>query len=287
MFVVLIGLLWGLNWPAVKFMLTEMPPFTIRAIAFLFAAIILAFIAYVRGQNLLPATRDVLPIVITGLLIIFGFNILTAFGQMVTETSKAAIIAYTMPALTAVFASVVLGENLEAQHKVALVLGMAGIGVLASENFGALLSDPTGPVIMFFAAFTWALGNVALKSRTWSLSALPLTVWFLAVSSIVCWPLVLLFEPPWEQSVPSASVLLTLLYHTVGPMVVCYTLWTILVDRLPATVAAIATLLAPIVGVSSAVILLGDQLTWQKIAALSLILVSISMTLAKRTETDS
>jgi len=287
MIVVLIGLLWGLNWPAVKFMLTEMPPLTIRAIAFLFAATILAFIVYVRGQKLLPATRDVLPIVITGLLIIFGFNILTAFGQMVTETSKAAIIAFTMPALTAIFASVVLGEDLEARHIVALVLGMAGIGVLASENFGALLRDPTGPAIMFFAAFTWALGNVALKSRTWSLSALPLTVWFLAVSSIVCWPLVLLFEPPWEQSVPSVSVLLILLYHTVGPMIVCYTLWTILVDRLPATVAAIATLLTPIVGVSSAVILLGDQLTWQKIAALSLILVSISMTLAKRSETDS
>jgi drug/metabolite transporter (DMT)-like permease len=280
--VVLIGLLWGLNWPAVKFMLTEIPPLTIRAIAFLFAASLLAFIARKRDQNLWPAARDVLPMVITGILIVFGFNVLVAIGQVLTETSKAAIIAYTMPALTAGFAAAFLGERLETRHIGALFIGMVGLGVLASEDIDTLLSDPTGPIVMFFAALSWALGNVALKSRTWSLSPLPLTAWFFIVSGIVCWPLVLLFEPPWDQSWPSTPVLLTLLYHIVGPMVVCYVLWTVLVDRLPATIAAIATLLAPIVGVSSAVILLGDQLTWQKIVSLSMILISIVLSLTYR-----
>ena len=42
--VLLIGLLWGLNWPAVKFMLTEMPPLTIRAVALSLAAIMLAIL---------------------------------------------------------------------------------------------------------------------------------------------------------------------------------------------------------------------------------------------------
>jgi len=31
---------------------------------------------------------------------------------------------------------------------------MAGLDVLASEDIGALLSDPTGPIIMFFAALS-------------------------------------------------------------------------------------------------------------------------------------
>lgn len=285
--VALIGLLWGLNWPAVKFMLTEIPPLTIRATAFPCAALLLALIANSRRQNLWPVSRDILPIVITGLLLIFGFNVLTAVGQTVTETSKAAIIAYTMPALTAAFAAAILGERLEVRHVVALILGMVGLVVLASENVSALLSDPTGPAIMFLAALSWALGNVALQSRAWSLLPLPLTVWFFVVSSILCWPLVLLFEPPWEQSWPSTPVLLTLLYHAAGPMVVCYALWTVLVDRLSATVAAIASLLAPVVGVSSAVILLGDPLTWQKVVSLTMILASILMSLTYRQEADT
>ena len=60
---------------------------------------------------------------------------------------------------------------------------------------------------MLLAALSWALGNVALKAREWSLSSLALTVWFFVASSLFIWPFVLIFEPPWQQTVPSAPVL--------------------------------------------------------------------------------
>lgn len=276
--VLLIGLLWGLNWPAVKFMLTEMPPLTIRAVALSLAAIMLAILGKTKGLQLRPAPGDRMHMVITGLLVIFGFNVFTALGQLLTETSKAAIIAFTMPAFTAVFAAIFLGERLGARSLIALAIGMAGLAVLASEDFSALIAEPLGPVVMLLAALSWALGTVALKARTWSLPPLALTVWFFAVSGVACWPLVLIFEPPWHQSWPTAPVLWTLGYHTFGPMVVCYALWTTMVGRTSATIAAIATLMVPVVGVASAVILLGDPMTWQKILSLSMILTSIFLT---------
>ncbi len=284
--VVLIGLFWGLNWPAVKYMLTEMPPMTIRAMAFPVAAVCLAAVAWARGDNMRPAPGEFVPMIVTGLLVVCGFNVLTALGQMLTETSKAAIIAYTMPALTAGFAAVFLGERLGTMRLVALAVGMVGLGVLASENFAALISDPRGPAIMMLAALSWALGNVALKARKWSLSSLSLTVWFFVASSVFIWPLVLIFEPPWQQTMPSTPVLLTLAYHALGPMVVCYALWTALVGRLSASVAAITSLLAPVVGVSSAVVLLGDAVTWQKIVSLGLILLSIKLAIAPQAEVE-
>jgi drug/metabolite transporter (DMT)-like permease len=276
--VLLIGLLWGLNWPAVKFMLTEMPPLTIRAVALSLAAIMLAILGKTKGLQLRPEPGDRMHMVITGLLVIFGFNVFTALGQLLTETSKAAIIAFTMPAFTAVFATIFLGERLGARSLIALAIGMAGLAVLASEDFSALIAEPLGPVVMLLAALSWALGTVALKARTWSLPPLALTVWFFAVSGAACWPLVLVFEPPWHQSWPTAPVLWTLAYHTLGPMVVCYALWTTMVGRTSATIAAIATLMVPVVGVASAVILLGDPMTWQKILSLSMILTSIFLT---------
>ena len=203
---------------------------------------------------------------------------------MLTETSKAAIIAYTMPAMTAGLAAALLGERLGSLRLIALIIGTVGLGVLASEDFSALASSPVGPAIMLAAAFSWALGNVSLKARKWSLSNLALTVWFFAVSSLCCLPFVLLFEPPWEQSWPSGPVLATLIYHALGPMVICYALWTGLVERLSASVAAITALLAPIVGVLSSVLLLGDPLTWQKIVALGMILLSIALAIAPARE---
>ena len=280
--VILIGLLWGLNWPAVKFMLTELPPLTIRAVAFPLAALLLAMIARARGQRLWPQSGEWWPLTYTGLLVVFGFNISTSLGQLFTETSKAAIIAYTMPALTAVFAVIFLKERLGAARVLALVLSMAGLAVLASENVSDLIAAPLGPAIMFTAALSWALGNIALKAGSWSLQPLALTVWFFVVSTLACWPLVLIFEPPWQQTWPSTPVLWTLVYHALGPMVIAYACWTVLVGQLPATVAAIAALLAPIVGVLSAIIVLGDPLTWQKALALSMVLASIAMTLSAR-----
>ena len=277
--VLLIGLLWGLNWPAVKFMLTAMPPITIRAIALTLAGILLAGLTRARGHRIRPQNAEWLPIIVTGLLVIFGFNVLTSFGQTLTETSKAAIIAFTMPAFTGLFAHLFLGEHLNLRTLTALMIGMAGLFVLASEDMTAFLASPAGPLIMLGAAISWALGTVALKARKWSLPPLSLTVWFFAASAAACWPLVLIFEPPWQQSWPPAPVLWTLVYHVIGPMVTCYALWTSLVGRISATVSAIATLMVPVVGVFSAIVLLGDPLTWQKPVSLAMILASIMMTL--------
>lgn len=278
--VTMIGLLWGLNWPAVKFLLTELPPITLRAVAFTFAAALLAIISRARGEALLPKTHEIPAILITGLFLIFGFNVLTAIGQTLTETSKAAIIAYTMPALTAGLAVVLLGERLDRQRCAALAIGTAGLAVLASENFAALVAEPIGPAIMFGAALSWALGNIALKARKWSLPPLALTIWFFVASAAISWPLAVMTEPPLTQNLPSFPVLATLVFHITGPMVVCYALWTVLVSRLTASVAAIAALLAPVVGVVSSIILLGDPVTWQKVASLTMILASIFLTLS-------
>ena len=276
--VALIGLFWGLNWPAVKYLLREIGPFTIRAVALSGAALVLwAYVAW-RRERLLPPPGEMPWMALTGLLTIFGFNVLVALGQELTETSKAAIIAYLMPALTAFFAAILLGERLTARRLFALGVGMVGIAVLALEDLNGLVSRPLGPAIMLAAAIAWALGTVAMKAGRFTLAPLPLTVWFLGISGLACWPFVFAFE--WSGGFPSASTstILVWAWHALLPMVVCYALWTRLVGSLPASVAAIATLMAPVVGVSSSMMLLGDPFTWHKLLALTMILASISLT---------
>ena len=51
-----------------------------------------------------------------------------------------------------------------------------------------------------------------------------------------------------------------------------------MVARLPASTAAIGTLLIPVVGVLSSSLLLGDVLTLDKIIALGLIVSSVALT---------
>lgn len=274
----LIGVLWGLNWPAVKFLLTEIPPLTLRAVSFTAAASILAVVVTIIKQPLRLKKDEALATSIVGVFLIFGFNVLTAFGQIFLESSKAAIIAYTMPSLTAVLATFYLRDRLGTRVVIALLVAMSGLAFLASENLTSLIENPFGPVIMIFAALSWALGNVGLKSRKWRLQPLPLTVWFFAFSSLATWPLVFIWEPIWQQNLPSLQVLATLTFHILGPMIICYILWAVIVARLPAAIAAISALTAPVVGVLSSIFLLNDVMTWQKSAALAAIIFSIVVT---------
>lgn len=277
--VLLLGFLWGINWPAVKYLLTELEPFTIRAVAFPFASLLLAAFCKMTRQRLMPATRDWLPMIGTGLVLIFGFNVLSTFGQMLTEASRATIIAYTMPAITGVLAAVFLSEILTLRRLVSLGLGMLGLVVLASENFQDVVANPEGTVVMLLAALSWSIGNVALKARSWSIRPLPLTAWFFAISAVVCWPLAITLESPFAMSPPSPGVVAVWAYLIVGPMVICYAIWTSMVDRLPTTVAAISVLTAPVIGVISSALLIAEPLTWQKLVALALIVGSVLLTL--------
>lgn len=285
----LIGFLWGLNWPAVKFLLTEIKPLSIRAISFTAAAFVLGIATILLKQPLRLKKDEAAATAIVGVFLIAGFNVLTAFGQLFLEASKAAIIAYTMPTLTAILATIFLRERLEKNVVLALLIAMFGLGILASEDLDLLIKNPIGSVIMLFAALCWAIGNVAMKSKRWSLKPLPLTAWFFAFSSLVTWPLALIWEPLWKQNWPSSHVLATLAYHVLGPMVICYILWSVLVSRLPATVAAVSALTAPVVGVLSSALLLGETLSWQKGIALAAILFSIALTtiIPKRKQTNS
>ena len=279
--VLLVGVLWGLNWPAVKVLLTEVPPLTIRGMAFPAAALLLAAIAVIRGESLRVPRGEALPMVLTGLFVVFGFNMLTVLAQVTVPASNAAIIAYTMPAITAVLAAIFLRERAGLRVWMALGLGMAGLAVLASADVAGLIAEPLGPGIMVLAALSWSIGNVMLKARKWSMPPLALTVWFFVVSTLAAWPLIAIFEPPVMREWPSAQVMVVMVYHVAGPMVACYALWTILVARLPATVAGISVLTSPVVGVLSAAWLLDDPLTWQKGIALAMIVASVVVTLRR------
>lgn len=279
--VVTIGVLWGLNWPAVKFILGELPPWTFRALAFGFGGLLLALIARAAGEHLAIPRQDRMALIIASVLTVFGFNLLTAFGQLLTETSKAAIIAFTMPMWAAVLSAVFLKERLGLNRLISLALGMGGLALLLASNGAEYLERPAGFVVMLGAAVSWAGGTIVLKRHVWRISALARSAWLVGISALPAAAGAIILEHPWTLDLPSAPVLAAMTFHIIGPVAICYAAWTALIARLPATTAAIGTLLIPVVGVLSSSVLLGDQLTLAKLAALGLIVASVTFVLVR------
>ncbi len=274
--ILLIGLFWGLNWPAVKVILSEIPPWTLRAVGLGVAAPILIALAAARGETLRPFPGETGRLVLAGLLSVFGFNILTGFGQLLTETSQAAIIAFTMPVWAALMAALFLGERLTGRHLAALALGTGALAALAAEDWAGILAAPAGLLVMLGAALSWAAGTVALKGLS-SQAPLARAGWMVAVSAVPAALGAAVFEGAGRAEWPSLPVLGVLAFHIALPMVACYAAWTVLVSRLPVAVATLGTLLIPVVGVVSAALLLGERIGPLRLLALGLVLSAIAV----------
>ena len=281
-YVVAIGLFWGLNWPAVKTILSEVPPWTLPAGGLSLGALCLLGLTVLSRQTLKVDRSEMLWLAVAGLFTVYGFNIFAAFGQLFTATSTATIVAFTMPMWAMMLSALFLGERITLPRLASLTLGLVGLLVLVSEDLAAILSRPKGILFMLGAAMSWAIGTVVLKARPWTVEPLARTTWLVGIAAIPMIVGAFLFEHPLDLPTPSQKVLAVFAYHVVFPMVVCHAAWVNLVDRLPASVAAIGTLLIPIVGVFSSTLLLGDHLTWQKNLALALVLSSIVLTLLKQ-----
>lgn len=221
-------------------------------------------LARLQGRQLVPP-RDAWPgILIAGLLAIAVFNLCTAWAQLATTTSRAAVLTFTMPIMSAALARPILGERLDTRKRTALVLGVLGIAVLAWPVARHILQtgDPRairGLAFPLTAAFGWAAGTIYLKRWPVRGDRIVITAWQLVVGAACGLAGALIIGEHWPAHPPTPRALAALGFHIVFGTAVAYWLWFILIERVSATVSSLTTLMVPVVGVLSAMLLVGDR----------------------------
>jgi drug/metabolite transporter (DMT)-like permease len=270
--IITISLCWGLNWPAVKTILAYLPPFTLRAVAFSAGAVLILGLSWFKGHRLWVTRAEIPALIGGGLCNVLIFNVCTAFGQLSMATSRAAVIAFTMPVWTTLLAIPLLGNKPNRRQVIGLVCGMGGLAVLLGPKG---LDQGIGPLYMLGAALSWALGTIIMKRRVWASPALVITGWHYVLAAI---PLVItasIFDSPAAISTFPPMVWLAFAWHIGLSICLAQVLWYGVVRRATVGEAAIGTLLIPVVGVIGSVVLLGDQFTLSLGLALTLILLGV------------
>lgn len=270
------ALFWGLNWPVIKVLLTGAGPWTLRTVGLAGGAVLLAIATLALGQSLRVPRQHWANLVIAALLNVAAFNLLSVFAQMSMTASRAAILTYTMPLWSVLFARIVLGEPIDMLRGVALALGAAGITLLAIPFWSIIQAGgiPLGLVYVMGSAIAWAAGTVFIKSVQPEGAALALTTWQFAIGALVVAAGMVAFETPhldWERPLILAAVA----YNIVFPQAIAYALWFGLMARVPASTAALGTLLVPIFAVVSSSLWLGERLSPVDLAGFGLILLGV------------
>lgn len=261
---VALALFWGLNWPAVKIILSIFPPFTLRVIGLGSGAVLLLLLARAKRVALLPPRASWPGIVVGGILAVAVFNLAVAWAQLSTSTSRAAVLTFTMPMMSAVLAWAVLGERPDRRRAVALGLGAVGVAILAWPVLRAVFAQhdiaaTKGLAFPLIAAFGWAAGTVYLKRWPVAGNRIVVTAWQLVVGAACALTGMLIAGESFPMQGWNVQVAGALAYHIILGTAVAYWLWFVLSEKVSATVAALTTLMVPVVGVLGAMALVGDR----------------------------
>lgn len=278
---VLLTLMWGLNWPVMKLALREMQPLWFRAVTMGFGALALMLYFMARGVRMLPRGgsewRDV---AVLGAPNILGWHGLSIIGVAHLPAGRAAILGFTMPVWTVLLAVLFYRERFSARLALAVAAVLLAIGLLLWDELAQLAGSPVGVAWMQGAALAWALGTIWMRRARLSMPAETLVVWMMLLSSLALALLAAWLEPPqsWHLSaIIWACIVWAVLFNYGAAQVI----WFRLARVLPAPTSAMSIMAVPMVGVLSAP-LIGEWPSWQDGVAMVCVMVAIAAVLLLR-----
>ena len=266
---VVLALVWGYTWVAIKVATQDASPLFVAAGRMAIAAAILFGALAVTGRSLRPT--PLLPTIVLGLLQTTGWTLLQTLAVSQAGAGKSSVLGYTMPFWTALLAWPVLGERIAGFRWVALALAAIGLGfVVAPLDPHSFRAD----ALAVAAGVSWGASAVyvtRLRARH-DVELLSLTAWQLLYGTIPLAALVLLFPAPVHVT---GSFLAAMAFISIGGAALGWFLWMFILSRLPAGVAGIASLATPVIGVLSAAIQLHEIPSATELTGMVLIVVAL------------
>jgi drug/metabolite transporter (DMT)-like permease len=149
-----IYLIWGSTYLGIEVAMRSMPPLLLLSVRFLVAGAVL-WLLVGRGERVtLRHWRAAA--VIGGALLLFG-NGGVAIAQQTIDTGTVALIVGSVPLWLAVLDRVFLGQRLARAAVVGLVIGFAGVALLAG---GAGEGSLGGAAVVLVGSLAWAAGSL-------------------------------------------------------------------------------------------------------------------------------
>jgi len=264
---VLMALIWGVNFSIVKFGTTLVDPLAYNGVRVMIAAIVLMTIV-MAGKAPLPSRRVIVSLLLLGVLGNGIYQFFFVEGISRTRASDAALVVAASPAFIAIIGRLRGVERASPRRVTGILLSIAGIAlvVFATTRGDDGRSTLSGDLLVLAGSLCWATYTVLLKPYTEHVSGIQVSALTMVGGAI---PLFLAALPAvvhasWS-TVPALGWA-ALFYSAIFALVIAYLFWYRGVRVIGPTRTAMYSNVQPVIAVIFAWIVLGETpTTWQGI----------------------
>jgi O-acetylserine/cysteine efflux transporter len=263
--------IWGFNFVVIRWGLDSVSPFTLNLLRFVLAAFpALLFVRPPRARWYLVAGYGLFAFVMQFSLLFTGM----AAGM---PTGLASLVIQVQVFFTIALATLFTHERARPSQLLGGAVAGAGL-VLVAVHLPP--STWLGFGLVIASALSWATANMIVK-RIPGERPLAVIVWASAAAALAMMPVALVMDGPaqvWATVADmDALAWLGVAFQAWPTTLLAFGIWAWLLRRHPAALVAPFTLLVPVVGMTCAVLLLGEPVTWWKLAGAALVLGGLAL----------
>lgn len=246
---VLLCLIWGTTWLAMKISLESVPPLTSVGLRFFMAFLVFLGCALVLKKPILFPKNQMVPfLLITTFYFLAPFSVLI-LGQQYISSGLAGLLYSSMPAFILIFSAIILKERFFLSQILGIVIGFFSLVMIVKLQYGHLhYLGIKGVVFVMMAAIMHALAYVILKKvlsemSTWTVHTLPI-----ALSGILLIFFGFIGEQPQLTEISTRS-LFGLIYLALCASFLGSLIYAFLLTRINTVVFSFVFIIFPIVAV--------------------------------------
>jgi drug/metabolite transporter (DMT)-like permease len=275
---VVLTLVWGINWPVLKMGVLDYPPLTFRSLSMWLGLPFLGLLLYLRGISFAVPRSQWRELLILATTNMFVWHVMLILAVQNLSSGRSAILGYTMPIFSAVIGVLYFGARMQRRGWLGILAATGGVVLLLWHEVTMLTGKPLGVVMGLVGAAFWGLGTQQIRHTRMTVPTLTIVFWMTAMTTLLMSALAWAFEQPRWKAPPSLTWM-SIVYNAFGVFVFAQATWLSLARNLPPLASTLSVMFIPVLGVFSGAVLLQEPLHWQDWAAIVLIVVAIASVL--------
>ncbi|MBU0473805.1 MAG: DMT family transporter [Bacteroidetes bacterium] len=273
---ILITLLWGSTWLAIRIGLDSLTPMFAVGTRFFIASF---FVLIVMKISKVKLQTDPLSIKLYLFLAFFSFIIpftLVYWGEQFVPSGLTSIIFAVFPFFVILFSWLLIpNEHVGIYKLIGVLIGFIGIIIIFWKDMSLDLSENSlGMIAILVSAIIQGLVAVVIKKHGNKLNPLSMNYVPLLISGIVLIPVGLIFEDS-SSLVFDSKAISSILYLAFFGTVITFTTYYWLMQKINVVILSLSTFITPIIALILGVVFLSEKFDTNHIWGSSLVLMGI------------